>query len=235
MKQVRDHFISRVFSLVIGLAIGLVFFGTVSAFTAMPTETPFISGTVSYGTGPVQPKFITNATVIAVCSDGSVTSTVTDANGQYVLTGMGTAPCTISVAKESGQNGIASADAARIAQHNAGTFTLTTNTQKIAADTSGNGIISSQDAAFITRFVASFAPPIGRTHIWKFFLPNPTFPIGSSPTTREYSCACTLTNQDFIGILIGEVTGNWTNTGARPENSINTTALLSLSVIGTID
>lgn len=218
MSQIKNHFLSRISPFAIGLVIGLAsitaVFASAPALPA-PSETPFISGTVSYGTGPVQPKFITNATVIAVCSDGSITSTVTDANGQYVLTGMGTAPCTISVAKESGQNGVSSTDAARIAQHNAGIFTLTANNQKIAADVSGDGRVSSMDAALIA-LRPDFPIPGPQVNIWKFFLPNPTFPIGSSPTTREYSCACTLTNQDFIGILTGEVTGNWTNTGARP-------------------
>ncbi len=99
----------------------------------------------------------------------------------------------------------------------AGTLTITSNTKKIAADTSGNGAISSNDAALIARFVAGLGAPIGNTNQWRFFVPNPTFPIGSSATTRSYTDPIgNPIGEDFIGILIGEVSGNWTPSAARP-------------------
>jgi hypothetical protein len=99
----------------------------------------------------------------------------------------------------------------------AGTVTITSNNKKIAADTSGNGVISSNDAALIARFVAGLGAPIGNTNQWRFFVPNPTFPIGSSATTRSYTDPIgNPTGEDFIGILIGEVSGNWTPNAARP-------------------
>jgi hypothetical protein len=103
----------------------------------------------------------------------------------------------------------------------AGTLIIATNRQKIAADSSNNGTLSSNDAALIARFVSGLGAPIGITNTWRFFVPSgtdtqPTFPVGASPTTRSYTDPIgTQTGQDFIGILVGETTGNWTATAAR--------------------
>ncbi len=141
--------------------------------------------------------------------------------GQYTLTGFGSGSYTIGLTKTTGQNSVTSNDAAQIAQHVAGTVLITANNKKIAADTSGNGSISSNDAALIARFVAGLGAPIGNTNQWRFFVPNPTFPIGVSPTTRSYTDPIgNPTGEDFIGILIGEVSGNWNPTAARPAGRV---------------
>ena len=138
--------------------------------------------------------------------------------GQYTLTGFGAGSYTVSLSKTNGQNSITSNDAARIAQAVTGTLPLTTNNQKVTADVTGNGVVSSQDAAKIAQFVAGlpFSPP-NLTGQWMFFVaPGPTFPVGASPTSRTYSSVTSnLTGEDYVGLLYGEVTGNWTNTGAR--------------------
>ncbi len=194
--------------------------------TATPSFTPTgcsptcISGTVTYGNAASPPKFISNATVASTAGLPSV-STTTDAPGatagQYILTGFGAGNYTIGVTKTTGQNSITSNDAARIAQHVAGINTLTTDIQKVTADVSGNGALSSNDAALIARFVAGLGAPIGNTSSWQFYVPpGPTFPVGASPTTRSYAGPITnLTGEDYIGLLIGEVTGNWVPSAAR--------------------
>jgi len=198
--------------------------------TATATSTPdgsSVSGTVTYG-NPASPttKFISNATVASTVGSPLVT-TVTDAPGgtagQYVLTGFGSGNYTIGVAKTTGQNAIASADAARIAQHVSGVSLIATDRQKIAADVTNNGALSSTDAAQLARFVTGLGAPVGLTNQWRFFVPGvtePTFPIGASPTTRSYTDPIGVqTGQDYIGILVGEVTGNWNPTAAREVSS----------------
>jgi len=195
--------------------------------TPTPAETASISGTVIYG-NPASPttKFISNATVASTVGS-PIVSTVTDAPGgtagQYTLTGFGSGSYTIGLTKTTGQNGISSADAARIAQHVAGILFITSDRQRIAADVTNNGALSSTDAAQIARFVAALGPPIGLTGQWRFFVPDvsqPTFPIGASPTTRSYTDPIgNQTGQDYIGILVGEVTGNWNPTAAREVSS----------------
>jgi uncharacterized delta-60 repeat protein len=207
--------------------------------TATPTGsgTPSIGGTVTYGnviaalagtptpTATPTPKFISNATVASSAGTPSVTTTTAAPGGtagQYTLTGFGAGSYTIGVTKTTGQNSITSNDAARIAQSVAGMLPLTTNSQKVTADVTGNGLVSSNDAAKIAQFVAGLplAPP-NLTNTWQFYLPpGPSFPVGSSPTSRTYpSVTGTITGENYVGLLIGEVTGNWAPGPLRPVHT----------------
>ena len=192
------------------------YFGTACAAAS-------ISGTVTYGNAAAPPKYISNATVTGAGSPTVMTTTAAPGGtaGQYILTGFGAGSYTVSLSKTTGQNSITSNDAARIAQHVASILSLTTDNQKVAADVSGNGVISSNDAALIARYVASLGAPIGSTGQWRFYIPpGPTFPVGSSPTSRTYpSVTSNLTGEDYVGLLIGEVTGNWVPSAARPAGS----------------
>jgi subtilisin-like proprotein convertase family protein len=187
--------------------------------------TSTISGTVTYGNAAAPPKYVSNATITGAGSPTVMGTTGAPGAtaGQYSLSDFGIGSSyTVSVSKSTGQNSITSNDAARIAQHVASTMLLTTDIQKVTADVSGNGIISSNDAAKIAQFVASLpVSPPNLTGTWQFYLPpGPTFPVGASPTSRTYaSVTGNLSGEDYVGILFGEVTGNWNNTGARPENS----------------
>ncbi len=191
-----------------------------STATSTPTASPTaISGTVTYANAAAPPKFISNVTVTGTGSPNVFTTTDPPGAtaGQYSLSGFGAGSYTVSLSKTTGQNSITSNDAARIAQHVAGVSTLSTDIQKVTADVSGNSAISSNDAALIARFVAGIGPPIGNTNQWQFYLPpGPTFPIGASPTSRTYaSVTSSISGEDYVGLLIGEVTGNWSPSAAR--------------------
>lgn len=102
-------------------------------------------------------------------------------------------------------NGIASADASRVAQYAAGLVTLTAN-QLIAADASGNGTVSSLDASRIAQYIVGLNPT-GVTGTWKF-----------APASKSYSSISTdLTGEDYSAIMVGDVTGNWTNPPAAGD------------------
>ncbi len=190
--------------------------------TPTPSGSPSISGTVTYGNAAFPPKYISNVTVTGTGSPNVTTTTAAPGAtaGQYTLTGFGAGSYTVSLVKTTGQNSITSNDAARVAQHVSGAVLLTTNNQKVAADASNNNAISSFDASEIANYVVS-STPIGIAGQWRFFVPpGPTFPIGSSPTSRIYPTVTgNLTGEDYIGLLMGEVTGNWTPTAARPADS----------------
>ena len=201
-----------------------------STNTPTPSNTPSISGLVTYGNAAAPPKFISNATVTGTGSPNvfGTTDSPGATAGRYALTGFGAGSYTVSVSKTTGQNSVTSNDAARIAQHVAGIAPLTTDTQKVTADVSDNNTVSSNDAAQIARFVAGLGAPIGNTNTWEFYVPpGPTFPVGSSPTTRTYASAngSVINGQDFIGLLIGDVTGNWVPTGARATNEVSKKAV----------
>ncbi|MFN0278865.1 MAG: choice-of-anchor Q domain-containing protein [Pyrinomonadaceae bacterium] len=188
--------------------------------TATATATPgaaSISGTVTYGnavSGPPPPRFVSN---VLISGAGSVpVSVFTDGigptAGQYSLTGFGSGSYTVTPTKTGGINSISSFDAGRISQHAASILTLTGN-QLLVADVSNNGAISSFDAGQVAKYVAGepFTPPgIGLTSTWRFI-----------PVNRNYaSVSGSISGENYSALLMGEVSGNWTNSGARPAGTV---------------
>jgi uncharacterized delta-60 repeat protein len=172
--------------------------------TVTPTPPAVINGTVTYGNAIGSPatRFVSNALIDGTGSVAVSTQTGFS-DGGYSLSGFGSGSYTVTPTKTAGVNGISSFDAAKIAQHVSGTATLTAN-QLLVADVSNNGLISSFDAAQIAKYVAS-APPYGITGTWKFL-----------PASRSYpSISSDMSGEDYTALLMGEVSGNWTNPGAR--------------------
>jgi Cohesin domain/Dockerin type I domain len=174
--------------------------------TATPTAMGNITGTVTYGnaiSGPPPPRAVPN---VLISGAGSVNvSTTGFPDGSYFLTGFGEGPYTVTPTKTTGQNGITSFDAARIAQHVAGINPFTGN-QLIVADVSGNGSISSFDSSEVAKYVTG-VPPFGNSGNWIFDPPNRTYP----------SVTNDIPNQDYSALLMGEVTGNWSDIGGRAD------------------
>lgn len=190
--------------------------GTFTVESGFWTSAPAtLSGTVTYGnalSGPPPPRFISNVTLTGSGSP-SVFTTSSFPGGTYFLSGFGAGSYTVTPTKIGGINGISSFDAAQISLHVAGPPNPQLNpTQLIVADVSGNSSVTSFDAAMIAKFAAGppYAPPgIGSTSTWRF-----------TPTSRNYaSISGNLAGEDYVGLLMGEVTGNWNNTGARSGNS----------------
>lgn len=187
---------------------------------------PFtLEGTVRYGNAqgvPTPPRFVSNVTMTTAGQATVITTTGAPGPtaGQYVLNLFGPGPYTVTPSKPFAfDSAINSFDAARVAVHVSGISLLTGNAL-VAADVTGNSQIQSFDAAQIARYVANI-PPFGQTGTWKFFtIPNIPFPIGTTPTSRTYpTFDSSITGQDYTGLLIGDVSGNWQNTGARPVNN----------------
>ena len=171
-----------------------------------------ISGTVTYGNavGTPNPRFVSNVTISGAGSPNVSTTTAAPGTtaGQYTLSGFGAGAYTVTPSKIGGANNITSFDAGRIAQHVAGISLLTGNAF-IAADTSNNGTLSSFDAALISNYVVG-GTNIGITGTWKFI-----------PAFRNYpSVGGSILGEDYTALLIGEVSGNWSNTGARPATVV---------------
>lgn len=186
-----------------------------SGFWASSAAPTIISGTVTYG-NTLATVFVSNVTITGAGSPGVMTTTAPPgANaGQYFLSGFGAGSYTVTPTKTGGVNGaISSFDAGRIALHVAGPPNPQLNpTQLIVADVSNNGAVSSFDAGMIAKFVAGppYEPPgIGLTSTWRF-----------TPVNRNYASVTTsISGEDFTALLMGEVSGNWVNTGARPVGS----------------
>ena len=178
--------------------------------TSTPTATPAtvtITGTVTYGNAiPPTTRFVST---VLVSGGGSVAVSTTTGfpDGTYLLSGFGAGGYIITPSKMGGVNGsITSFDAARIAQHTSGGNPLTGN-QLVVADVSGNGTISSFDAGQVARYVVG-SPPFGTAGNWKF-----------SPDSNTHAAVnASISGEDYSALLMGEVSGNWNNTGARPAD-----------------
>ena len=181
-----------------------------------------ISGNVTYGiiTGPVKP--VPGATLSAAGTPN--VNAVSDANGAYLLSGLGGGNYTVTPGKTTDVNGITSFDAALVAQHVVHLITLTAN-QQIAADASNNGSITSFDAALIAQTAVGLSNS-GIAGTWKFVPPS----RGYASTTADNP------NQNYEAILVGDVSGNWTPPGAPPisprdtSQAANTEATISVSL-----
>jgi hypothetical protein len=190
--------------------------------------TPSISGVITYGNAignPPPPRLVRNVTVQSTAGSPAVGPVITGTPGAYTLTGFGATSYTIKPSKPGGANtAITSADAARTAQGVAGSVPFVSQNQRFAADTSGNGgpnPVTSNDAALIARFAAGLTG-FGRTGTWFFFVTGAPSPMPTAPATyndsRSYASVTTaLTGQDYVAILVGEVTGNYNPANnARP-------------------
>ncbi len=174
-----------------------------------PTGTPSgsIAGTVNYGNAIGSPATRTISNVLlSGAGSANVSTTTTFPGGTYTLIGFGSGLYTVTPSKTGSVNGsITSFDAAKIAQHAAGSVTLAGN-QLVVADVSGNGSVSSFDAAQLAKYVVA-TPPYGSTGNWVF---TPANNVHASVTTN-------ISGEDYSGLLMGEVSGNWVDSGARPD------------------
>jgi hypothetical protein len=95
-----------------------------------------------------------------------------------------------------------------------GNITLTANQQR-AADVSGNGFVTSFDAALIQQFNSPPTPllPSNLTGQWRFVSPTGAYNVLSPDNAPEVYTAAqiqsNLTGQNWTGILMGDVSGNW--------------------------
>jgi hypothetical protein len=163
---------------------------------------PSVSGTITYGNaiGSPSPRFVSNV-LLSGAGLPDVSATNDFPGGNYSLSGFGAGSYIVTPSKIGSVNGaISSFDAGKIALHVAGT-TLLTGNQLIVADVSGNGTISSFDAGQIARYTAGLAGS-GSAGSWIFM-----------PAKRSYeSVTSSITGEDFVALLMGDVSGNWVNT-----------------------
>jgi hypothetical protein len=175
--------------------------------TPTPTVAAVITGTVTYlNSATTRP--VSNVLLSGVGSV-NVFATTDFPNGTYSLSGFGSGSYTVTPSKTDPANGLTSFDAAKIAQHVSGPPNpqLSAN-QLLIADVSNNGAVSSFDAGMIAKYTAGppfAAPGIGLTGTWKFL-----------PVSRNYaSVTSSVGGENYSALLMGEVSGNWTNTAPR--------------------
>jgi hypothetical protein len=160
-------------------------------------------------------------------------SDTTDETGAYSVPDVPFTARTLQPRKIGGLNdAVSSLDAAFAAQIAVGIRTPDA-LQSLACDVTGNGEVSSLDSARISQFkvgiITSFAVANTCQSDW-VFVPNAT-PAGQTLVQPEISTgfcqpggiilpasAASLANQDFIAVLFGDCTGNWTPGTSPAEN-----------------
>jgi len=151
--------------------------------------------------------------------------TLTDNNGAFSFAKIlgGNYTLTPSKIGELGTS-ISPFDASMILRFSVGLIELTPY-QKIAADVSGNGNISPYDASYVLRYSVGLITefPVGSD--WTFVPASFTISEtnwNTAPDNISYShLNADQTDQDFMGIIYGDVSGNWLNSNlAGSTNSV---------------
>jgi len=156
---------------------------------------------------------------------GTITPVNTDSVGNYTITATsGTNPLSVSKTDELG--GVSATDAADISSYVVGLTTFNCY-QKIAADVNRDGQIDSTDASLAARYSIKLINCLQYNDLTKscnstidwVFTPNPITSCPTIPVTftadRSVSTPPSATGQDFIGIRLGDVTGNWAQSKIR--------------------
>jgi len=189
--------------------------------TSTPTTVAYdVSGRVRYYAAdrPV-------AGAIVTVSGAQATSTNTDATGDFVLSALPAGTLTLTPAKNGdGNGGVSALDASYVLQAVVGMRTPTTN-EALAGDVTGNGTLSALDASRILQstvgLVGRFEAATACDSDW-VFLPVPAAapnqqvvqPVVTAPTCQPGAItyaplAAPATGQDFLAVLLGDVSGNW--------------------------
>nr|MBC8525874.1 PQQ-binding-like beta-propeller repeat protein [Candidatus Cloacimonadota bacterium] len=141
-------------------------------------------------------------------------STSTNVNGLYFFEEIPEGNYISTPSKADDLGGLSGLDASRIARHAAGLYSFDC-LETIAADVSMNGYISGMDASRVARYIAGLITELNSNDINWVFTPEPIPECEDWPpivyeNTREYSpLNSDLTDEDFIGIRLGDVSGNW--------------------------
>ncbi|MBN2460332.1 MAG: hypothetical protein JXB60_01895 [Candidatus Cloacimonetes bacterium] len=158
-------------------------------------------------------------------------SEITGETGEYLITGIIPGNYVSSPLKNNDLGGLSGTDASRVARYSTGLYSFNCQ-QIIAADVTLNGSVSGTDASRIARYAAQLINDMNSGINW-VFLPEPVLNCDDWPpiiydTLRVYNpLVSDMTEQTFIGLRLGDVSGNWTPaTRNRPVTREDPTASL---------
>lgn len=135
-------------------------------------------------------------------------SATTQINGSYVVGFLPPNDYSLTPSKSNSATGITAYDASLVLKHGAGLQVLEGN-PALAADVNKSGSITSMDAYYILQKSVDLItlPFNGSGRVWEF-----------SPSSFQYTnLASNIIDQNFTGVLLGDVSGNW-NSGSEPLN-----------------
>ncbi|AQT68718.1 Thermophilic serine proteinase precursor [Anaerohalosphaera lusitana] len=165
-----------------------------------------ISGTVSYFNDLAGIP----STALTLSGVGNPIDTVSEGTGSYSMQDIPVGSYRLKPAKSNDAQEITAFDASLILQADAGLRTLSQN-QQIAADVNRNGLVSAMDASYILQKAVDLisVPFPGSEEIWTFVPEEREFPLLNTDQP----------GQNFTGILVGDVSGNWSDSMAQQTMS----------------
>jgi hemin uptake protein HemP len=196
-------------NITITLTDGEDFVDTVFMFTVEPVQFQ-ISGYVGYYLDPANQP-ISN---VALSLSGKFSySAVTDSSGNYTLANVRPGNYTQTIEKSDETGGIALSDAISILKAAVSLNTLSCE-QILAGDANMNDRITPLDAAKVSRLVAGMISNMNNDNIRWRFIPELVADCSSWPpipfsNNSSLTITTDISGQDFIGILLGDVDGDW--------------------------
>lgn len=136
-------------------------------------------------------------------------SSTSDSNGSYSIDNIENGDYVLKASKSNEADGISPYDAALILQASAQLTTLSGD-QQTAGDVNCDGMVNSMDAAAVLENVAGLTslPFQGSGKVWAF-----------TPSEKSFTgLNIDLAGQNFTAILIGDVSGNWKNSGSGVQS-----------------
>ena len=146
---------------------------------------------------------------------------ITDETGLFIISNIITGNYILTPSKYNDLDGLSGTDASRVFRHSIGLYDFTCH-EMIAADVTLGGSISNTDASRIAQHAAGIIDNLNDNNTHWVFIPEPILNCDDWPpieyeTTRVYNPLDTnYTDENFIGIRLGDVTGNW-----EPESTDN--------------
>lgn len=143
---------------------------------------------------------------------------ITNENGNYHFPALMSGNYTLTPSKTDDLSGISATDVSRIARTSIEDLNCY---QRIAADVNQNGVIGgAQDASLLARYSAGLRSCLNDKCIDWVFTATPIIncsqnSIPLTPTRQYLPLSANLTNENFIAIRLGDVTGNW-----QPDSQI---------------
>ncbi len=128
------------------------------------------------------------------------------AGGSYVLT-----PAKNNDINKS--NGVTTLDIIGIQKHLLNRDTLNSPYKIIAADVNSSNSVTTLDIVYVRRLILGIDTTFPGNKLWSFVpsdytFPNPINPF-PYPSTRSYTSLTTSTNQNFVGVKLGDITWDW--------------------------
>lgn len=142
----------------------------------------------------------------------------------------------LSASKSDDLGGLSGTDASRVFRHSIGLYNFSCH-EMIAADVTLDATISTTDASRIARYAAGLIQDLNSGTDWVFFpeeIENcEDWPPIIYETDRYYSPLNeNLTAENFIGVRLGDVTGNWSSETSRKKYRDDPEAFLPDIVAG---